>query len=258
MLRCHHLHPPLLLLASRSECDPNALARPTRLTPARVMRPSRGVRRPSTLAEAGSDLCRACLTRLRSAFRLPRPLDAFLRLQPRRPCLVPATPLGFRLQRFPPPGSRSPSPVRSPSCCFPDGARSRVPCLNWARSPRPAGRSSKGSRIREIRSAPARCYPRPTSRSSPGLSLLEVLAHQPRLRASTVPPLMGFQSTVDGEPSMAVCALQGLKEPRAHTTLSSRTDLLEVCVLVGLPAEAVRPFRTPFAALVSEIGRAHV
>lgn len=170
MLRCHHLHPPLLLLASRPESDPNALARPARLKPTRAMRPSRGVFRPSTLAEAGSDLCRACLTRLRSAFRLPRPLDALLRLQPRRPCFVPATPLGFRLQRLPPPGSRSPSPVRFPSCRFPDDARFRIPCLNWVRSPRPAGRSSKGSSIREIRSAPAWCYPWPVSRSSPGFS----------------------------------------------------------------------------------------
>jgi hypothetical protein len=109
------------------------------------LRPSRGVCRPSTLAEAGSDHCRVCLTRLRGAFRLLRPLDASFRLQPRRPCFMSATPLGFRLQRFSPPGSRSPSPVRCPSCCFPKRrALARLLGVNREREPRPAGRSFKG------------------------------------------------------------------------------------------------------------------
>jgi hypothetical protein len=34
-----------------------------------------------------------------------QPLDALFRLQPLRPCFVPVTPLGFRLQRFSLPGS---------------------------------------------------------------------------------------------------------------------------------------------------------
>jgi len=64
-----------------------------------------GVWCPTTLAEAGSDLHRACLTRLCCAFRFSQPLDALFRLQPLQPCFMPVTPLGFHLQRVPLPGS---------------------------------------------------------------------------------------------------------------------------------------------------------
>jgi hypothetical protein len=64
-----------------------------------------GVRYPTTLAEAGSDLHRACLARLCCAFRFSQPLDALFRPQPFQPCFMPVAPLGFRFQRFSLPGS---------------------------------------------------------------------------------------------------------------------------------------------------------
>jgi len=67
--------------------------------------PFHGVWCPTALAEAGSDICRVCLTRLRGVFRLSQPLDASFRLQPLRPCFMPVTPLGFRFQRVSLPGS---------------------------------------------------------------------------------------------------------------------------------------------------------
>jgi hypothetical protein len=59
-----------------------------------------GVRYPTTLAEAGSDLHRVCQTRLCCAFRFSQPLDALFRPQPLQPCFMPVTPLGFHFQRF--------------------------------------------------------------------------------------------------------------------------------------------------------------
>jgi len=67
--------------------------------------PFHGVWCPTALAEAGSDLCRACLPRLCGVFRFSRPLDASFRLQPFQPCFMPVTPLGFRFQRVSLPGS---------------------------------------------------------------------------------------------------------------------------------------------------------
>jgi hypothetical protein len=71
----------------------------------RTQAASHGVLHPTTLAEAGSDQHRVCLTRLCCAFRLSQPLDALFRLQPLRPCFMPVTPLGFCFQRFSLPGS---------------------------------------------------------------------------------------------------------------------------------------------------------
>jgi hypothetical protein len=68
-------------------------------------RPSLRFRYPTTLKETGSDQHRAYLTRLCSASRLSRPLDALLRPQPFPPCFMRITPLGFCFQRFSLPGS---------------------------------------------------------------------------------------------------------------------------------------------------------
>jgi hypothetical protein len=65
-----------------------------------------GVSYPTTLEEMGSDLHRAYLTRLCSAFRLFQPPDALLHPQPVPPYFVRATPLGFCFQRFSLPGSQ--------------------------------------------------------------------------------------------------------------------------------------------------------
>jgi hypothetical protein len=77
-----------------------------------------GVCRPTTLEETGSDQHRACLTRLCNAYRLSRPLDALLRLQPFPPCFMRVTPLGFCLQRFSLSGSEESLTTSIPSMPF--------------------------------------------------------------------------------------------------------------------------------------------
>jgi hypothetical protein len=75
-----------------------------------------GFRAPTAHEVAGSDVRRACLTRLRCVFRLPRPLDAFFPPSPCRSCFVPAALVGFALQR-----------VSLPIA----GASLDVPCPSW-------------------------------------------------------------------------------------------------------------------------------
>jgi hypothetical protein len=73
--------------------------------PARIRKAAffHGVCCPSAHAEAGSDLYRGCLPRLRGVLGLSRPLDALLHPSPFRPCFMPVTPLGFPLSEgFPP------------------------------------------------------------------------------------------------------------------------------------------------------------
>jgi hypothetical protein len=57
---------------------------------------------PTTLEARGSDLHRACLTRLCDAFRLLPPPGVSFLPRPSRLCFTPVTPLGFPLQRFAP------------------------------------------------------------------------------------------------------------------------------------------------------------
>jgi len=71
---------------------------------------------PTAHEVAGSDLRRACLTRLCCVFRLPRPLDAFFPPSPCRSCFVPAALVGFALQR-----------VSLPIAGMPLG----TPCPSW-------------------------------------------------------------------------------------------------------------------------------
>jgi hypothetical protein len=61
---------------------------------------------PTTFEEADSDLHRTCLVRLCYACRLSQPLDVSFRPQPFRPCFIPVTLMGFRLQRVSPTGSQ--------------------------------------------------------------------------------------------------------------------------------------------------------
>ena len=165
---------------------------------------------PTTLAEAGSDLHRACLTRLCCAFRLSQPLDALFRPQPLQPCFMLVTPLGFRFQRFSLPGSGSASRRSLPfmplsSTGFGVGQDGSFPSPDF-----------KGSRIRRVRSEQAGI--------TRGLSADPLIAFwwcpfgvyptRPWLRASTKPPLMGFNTTPSGLPLVVVFALQSVKEPR--------------------------------------------
>ena len=130
-----------------------------------------------------SDLHRACPTRLCCAFRFSQPLDALFRSTPFRPCFMPVTSLGFsRLQRVSPTGSGrgfSSSPVLR-------AVYRRVPKDSSAAAPRmcaPGGSVPDGAVLPAVHQADplmALCPLR-------GIGQL-----RPRLRASTEPPLMGF------------------------------------------------------------------
>jgi hypothetical protein len=63
-------------------------------------RPSLGIWRPFDASGREQRLVPGFHPRLCGAFRLSQPLDALLRSQPLRPCLMPVAPLGFDLQRF--------------------------------------------------------------------------------------------------------------------------------------------------------------
>ena len=172
------------------------------------MTASHGVRCPTTLAEACSDQHRVYLTRLCSASRFSQPLDALLRTQPFRPCFMPVTPLGFCLQRFSLPGSE-PRLSTKPSL--------RAVVNDWGRrlpgrllpQPRLRGFAHPGNPYRQagvtrfLTADPLLAFT--SSRFAPT---------RPWPRASTKPPLMGFDTTPDGCPSVIVLTLQSFKEPR--------------------------------------------
>jgi len=171
-----------------------------------------GFPNPSTLPETGSDLHRAWRTRLCCVFRLSQPPDAFFRPQPLRPCFMPVTPLGFRLQRLSPPGSWQPldrtalHAVSSSLSGSPSAEASDVPSLD--------DRSSKGSSTREIRSSPCRCYPNTTT------PILSWHFSPPRLLTSDLDAVLprrllswAFPSTRAATAPIAL-ALQSLKDPR--------------------------------------------
>jgi hypothetical protein len=103
-------------------------------------RPFHGVPCPSALAAMGSDLHRACLTRLCCAFRLSQPLDALI-----PPATWPAlfhTGNALGLLAF----RGFPSPVADAT------SRSRLPLVPFAIGSSPT-RGSRGLRIRRVRSA---------------------------------------------------------------------------------------------------------
>jgi len=93
----------LVLLQSMTRTEPR------RSRPASTPLPLLGFLAPSAHEATGSDSRRACLTRLRCAFRLPRPLDALLLPKPVRLFFTPVALVGFTLQRFPLRTRRAPS-----------------------------------------------------------------------------------------------------------------------------------------------------
>jgi hypothetical protein len=109
-------------LRSAPGCFPNRTADLARSYPpgsrrtleARSLGHSRGVSRPYSASNAGSDLHRDCLARLCNAYGLSQTLDALLRPAPCRPCFMPTTLMGFPLQRFPLPVDRAISRPRLP------------------------------------------------------------------------------------------------------------------------------------------------
>jgi hypothetical protein len=73
----------------------------------------------------GSDLHRACLTRLCCASRLSQPLDASFLPRPFQPCFMLVAPMGFTLQRFGPPAKPT----------WPSGLPSPPGVVRWTRPP---------------------------------------------------------------------------------------------------------------------------
>jgi len=187
-------------------------------------RPFRGVWCPSTLTEAGSDQHRVYLTRLCSASRFFRPLDALLHLQPFRPCFMPVTPLGFDLQRFSLPGSGprlSTKPV--------------LLAVLGDRNPRPPGVRFIGLRLRgfahpESPFRTGRCYPVTAGRSSPGLHPLRGVPPRGLGLCRHRPPLMGFDTALDDRNRPSLCLLSRVsKNHEIGWSLFETADLHEVC-----------------------------
>jgi hypothetical protein len=147
-------------------------------------------------------------SRLCSAFRFSQPLDALLRLQPLRPCFMPVAPMGFHFQRFPLPGSGLRlSPKSSPHAVVVDWVR-RLPGRLLSQ-PRLQGFAHPGNPYRQAG----------ITRFLPADPLLAFTSPRytptrPWPRASTKPPLMGFNIALDGCPSIAMLTLQSIKEPR--------------------------------------------
>jgi hypothetical protein len=183
-------------------------------------RSSRGVWGSSTLAEAGSDLHRACLTRLCCAFRFSQPLDALFRLQPLRPCFMPVTPLRFRLQRFPLPGSGRASRRGLPFVPFIAVDPTHCQVALGATS------GCKDLRIRGVRSSRDGVIRGP--RAAPLMALRLFEAFSPSVSASCFHEASshGLDTQLpDGEPPRrCACALQSLKEP------TERPGLLRDCL----------------------------
>ena len=172
---------------------------------------------------------------------------------------MPVTPLGFRFQRVSPPGSCRPLDLRvlhavSPSA-LPQTSLAEA-TFRLALAPRAAA-----SRIEAPgRSVPARRGFTHVREADPLLAvpLFEVPTHQPRLRASTVPPLMGLGSIPTGEPvTIFACSSKSQRTDGLDPTLSTRVDLHEVFVLAcSTPKRRVRSGRPRLRSM--RIGRAHV
>jgi hypothetical protein len=111
----------LVLLQSMTRTEP------LRSRPASAPLPLLGFLAPSAHEATGSDSRRACLTRLRSAFRLPRPLDALLLPKPVRLFFTPVALVGFTLQRFPLRTRRAPSREALPLVAFVGGTPRGAP-----------------------------------------------------------------------------------------------------------------------------------
>jgi hypothetical protein len=149
--------------------------------------------------------------RLCCVFRLSQPLDALFRPQPLRPCFVPVTPLGFRLQRVPLPGS---------GCV----SRRDLPSMPFAKRPvdhLPGWRPNRSDGFEDLRTQGVRAGRAGVTRVPSVVPLLTFTSsrcspHRPRSRASTKPPLMGFHTALNVGRNLgpSLCsALQSLKEP---------------------------------------------
>jgi hypothetical protein len=156
--------------------------------------PSMGFRPLRRLLDTDSDIRRAYLSRLRSAFRFSQPLDALLRPRPHGPVSCRIRPWGSDLQRLPPPTGRHDFRRALPLLPFVAPKRVRLQGFLPAGGPFTSGR----------------CYPGPDGRSSPGCSTLS--RWSPRVSAShrCKASSHGLFTTLDR--SIVVTALQSVKE----------------------------------------------
>lgn len=168
---------PLVPFASRSEL------RRARMCPASPPRggypdgPPMGFDDPTTHTARSSDSRRDIHTRLRSAYRFSRPLDALLRFKPSRPCFMPVAPMGFRpsggFPRAQVPWLVTPG---LPSWRFSSAVRRMLINISSAEARRGCVMRTSGAfgRLQGLAPSsesvlPFRCYPEFVSRSPPGL-----------------------------------------------------------------------------------------
>jgi hypothetical protein len=171
---------------------------------------------PTALSEVDSDQHQLCLAWLRYALRLSQPLDASFRPRPVWPCFVPVTLLGLVSQRIPLPDSGA--CLTPPPCDVGFTTHTSLRAVSPGRSyPKIIGAVlNAASRVCALGESVLR-GPVLSGGHRPFLSqtcLSEVSSLRPWLRASTVPPLMGFGTPPDGCPPVFVPALQSVNEPK--------------------------------------------
>jgi hypothetical protein len=121
----------------------------------------------------GSDLHRACLTRLCCALRVSHPLDALIPPVTFRPCCMPVPSVGFLTFRgFPPPVAGPMSPPDLPSLPFPARAPELALAHPCTRPPRLRGLSHPAGPSHRSRCYPVLRWPILSWRSPPRGSLL--------------------------------------------------------------------------------------
>lgn len=145
-----------------------------------------------------------------STCRVSHPLGALLRRNPSQPYFMPVTSMGFRLQRISPRGSQQASSASLPFLSF-------APTSQVTPS-----RDSKDLSTRAIRASKVGFTRTLNGRSSPSVDPSEVFTSVDsarKVRRPTVPPLMGFNSSLNGCPPNESSALQSVRELQKRTLL---------------------------------------
>jgi hypothetical protein len=205
---------------------------------------------PTAYEVAGSDLHRACLTRLCCVFGLSQPLDALFLPEPFRLCFAPITLLGFPLQRIPPPKHRSAFRPCSPSRRSPQPsvAREMLPTVHPARCPklfRARWQECAGDRLVRPQGCervgdpffrPLAVRPCGWSRSSLGISALQGFPLACRDAASAASPPMHF--------GLGILRARDLCSG-VSTSKRVGSPLSRLPTLLGFPSSSVRCPKAP-------------
>jgi hypothetical protein len=205
---------------------------------------------PTAHEVTGSDLHRACLTRLCCVFGLLPPRDALFLPEPVRLCFAPITLLGFPLQRIPPPKHRSAFRPHCPSRRSPHLSVTRwmlsivVPAtcprplrVSWClcagnRPVRPQGCERIGGPFFR----PPAVRPCGWSRSSLGFSSLQGCLLACRDATNVAPPLMHFGLGMS--PARDLCS-------RVSTNRQVGWSLSRLPTLMGFSSSSVRSPKAP-------------